>query len=91
MLERYSLTTSPEQLQERFPKVTITDRYTPRYNAAPSQLLPVITNDSPDGFSFFYWGLHPSWSKNRSISQKLINAESEQLMEKASLRKGLNL
>ena len=89
MLERYSLTTSPEQLKERFPEVVITDHYSPRFNAAPSQLLPVITNDSPDGFSFFYWGTVPKWSRNKTISRKLINAEKEELNQKPSYKRAL--
>jgi putative SOS response-associated peptidase YedK len=88
MPDRYSICSSREVLEQRF-KVEVTDRYIPRYNAAPTQILPVITLENPDGFSFFYWGLHPSWSKNRSISKKLINSESELLLEKASLRKAV--
>jgi len=90
MPDRYSIGSSAEKLEEHF-GVEVPPRYIQRYNAAPSQILPVITLENPDGFSFFYWGLHPSWSKNRSISKKLINSESEQLLEKASLRKALKI
>jgi putative SOS response-associated peptidase YedK len=89
MLERYSITSSKEQIQQRFVGVEVTDGYSPRYNAAPSQLLPVITNDNPNGFSFFYWGTAPKWSRDKTISRKLINAEKEELNEKPSYRKAL--
>ena len=89
MLERYSLTSTPEILHKHFPKVELTDGYTPRFNAAPSQLLPVVTNESPKGFSFFYWGTAPKWSNNRTISQKLINAAKEELIVKRTYKKAL--
>ena len=88
MPDRYSICSNREVLEQRL-KVEVTDRFSPRYNAAPTHILPVITLENPGGFSFFYWGLHPSWSKNRSISKKLINSEAEQLLEKASLRKAV--
>ena len=89
MLQRYTLSASREELSHRFQGIEITDRYTPRYNAAPSQLLPVITNQNPMGFSFFYWGTAPKWSKDKTISRKLINAEKEELNDKPSYRKAL--
>jgi len=88
MPDRYIINHPIPDLEHRF-NVEVTDRFNPRYNAAPSQILPVITLENPTGFSFFYWGLHPSWSKNKSVSQKLINSPSELLLEKASLRKAL--
>ncbi|MGI9544553.1 MAG: SOS response-associated peptidase, partial [Cyclobacteriaceae bacterium] len=79
---------SAEDINQRF-KVEATDGYHPRYNAAPTQLLPVITNQHPNGFSFFYWGQVPQWSNNRAISGKLLNAEAEQIIEKATLKNAL--
>ena len=89
MLERYSLSVSREELSSRLKGVELTDDYKPRYNAAPSQLLPVITNEHPDGFSFFFWGTAPRWSRNKTISQKLINADKEELTEKPTYIKAL--
>lgn len=89
MLERYSISASKEVLAERFPGVEVTDGYTPRYNAAPSQLLPVVTNENSKGYSFFYWGTAPKWSRNKTISRKLINAAIEELSEKPTYRKAL--
>jgi putative SOS response-associated peptidase YedK len=90
MIERYSISASGEELAERFKGVEVTSSYTPRYNAAPSQLLPVITNEHPEGFSFFYWGAAPRWSRNKTISRKLINAEKEELSQKPTYKKALN-
>ena len=90
MLERYSISSTREELEIRFPNIEVTDHYSPRYNAAPSQLLPVVTSDNPDGFSFFYWGTVPKWSRNKTISRKLINADKEELNIKPSYRKALS-
>ena len=90
MLERYSLSTPKEELTSLIQDVEITDRYQPRYNAAPSQLLPIITNENQGGFSFFYWGTAPKWSRNKCISQKLINANKEELELKPTYKKSLS-
>ncbi|MCC5931198.1 MAG: SOS response-associated peptidase [Cyclobacteriaceae bacterium] len=83
MCGRYTLIASAEKIEKTF-KLEPGQKHKPRYNAAPTQLMPVITNTSPNGLSFFYWGLIPSWSHNKSVSPKLINARSETLLEKAS-------
>ncbi len=88
MCGRYTISVGPQALSERF-GVDVPGGYKPRFNAAPTQLLPVITAEQPEGLSFFYWGLIPSWSKNKSISTKLINARAETLAEKASFRTAL--
>ncbi|MDX1628014.1 MAG: SOS response-associated peptidase [Fulvivirga sp.] len=85
MGDRYTITVPGKKLEERF-KVDVTERYKPRYNAAPTQVLPIITQGS-QGISFFYWGQIPDWSKNRSISDKLIYAEAESINQKTSTRK----
>lgn len=81
MVERYSITATLPKLAERF-SVDVPEGYAPRYNASPSQLLPVITTDSPEGVSFFYWGIAPAWAKNKSISERIINLRTDQLSER---------
>jgi putative SOS response-associated peptidase YedK len=88
MCGRYTLVKKAEEVAKRF-KVEVSTHYKPRYNAAPTQLLPVITSDAPEGLSWFYWGLIPAWSKNKAISQKLINARAETVDSKASFRNAL--
>ena len=85
MAHRYSISSSQDQLEQRF-GADPTSRYKPRFNAAPTQLLPIITNISPQGLSFFYWGIDPQLSKNKTISQKLYNTEAETITQKASFR-----
>jgi putative SOS response-associated peptidase YedK len=40
-----------------------------RYNIAPTQFAPVITNDSPQ-LQLFRWGLIPSWTKKAKVRVK---------------------
>lgn len=88
MLERYSITATQTELATRF-SIDVPAPYKPRFNAAPSQLLPVITHQSPSGISFFYWGMAPEWSKNKAISERIVNVRGEQLPEKPVARKNL--
>jgi putative SOS response-associated peptidase YedK len=85
MCGRYSLAKSKIELEERFQAEMLED-FKPRYNVAPTQLMPVITTDSPKGFSHFYWGITPEFSKNKPVSQKFINARGETISEKASFK-----
>jgi len=60
--------------------------YQPRYNVAPTQLMPVITNTAPQGYSMYYWGLVPRLSKSKSISPKLYNAAAEVIDQKSNYK-----
>ncbi|MCI0750299.1 MAG: SOS response-associated peptidase [Flammeovirgaceae bacterium] len=88
MIERYSLTASKEKIAERF-AIDVPDFYQPKYNAAPAQLLPVITTAAPQGLSYFYWGESPSWAKNKTLSERIINIQAERLIDKPMLKKAL--
>ncbi len=66
----------------------------PRYNIAPTQLIAGIRNseeirnseDSGRELATFRWGLIPSWAKDPSIGNRMINARSETVAEKPSFR-----
>jgi putative SOS response-associated peptidase YedK len=88
MIERYSITALPGQIANRF-AVDVPDFYQPRYNAAPTQLLPVITSAASKGLSLFYWGTSPEWSKNKMLSEKIINLSKESFEEKPALKRAL--
>jgi putative SOS response-associated peptidase YedK len=85
MCGRYSLSKSKIELEERFQAEMLPD-FKPRYNIAPTQLVPVITSQSPKGFSFFYWGITPDFGKNKPVAQKLINARAESVNDKVSFK-----
>jgi len=88
MVDRYSLTITASALPERF-SVEVSDHYKPRYNAAPSQLLPVITSSGRQGLSWFYWGRPPQYARNKNLGEKIINLPIETLKEKPVLKKAL--
>lgn len=85
---RYTIVATAEELKQRF-NVVVQDNFKSRYNAAPTQELPVITNQHPETVSYFYWGLIPSWTKNNPVSQKLINARAETLDQRAAFKGAL--
>jgi len=86
MCGRFSLAADPEDLQLAFPGFDIPEMYAARYNIAPSQAVMAIANSNEKRFDFFSWGLIPSWAKDPSIGQKMINARSEGITEKPSFR-----
>jgi putative SOS response-associated peptidase YedK len=57
-----------------------------RYNAAPSQGLPVITEDKPNEVQFFQWGLLPHWASGPDYHPKSVNARAETLSDKATFK-----
>ncbi len=56
-----------------------------RYNIAPTQPAPVITNTRKQ-VELFQWGLVPVWAKDVSIGSKMINARGETLREKPAFK-----
>ena len=86
MCGRFTLTIDPNHLQEAFPWAVIPDDLSPRYNIAPSQPVAVIPNTGDNVVTMYKWGLIPSWSKDPSIGDRMINARAETLAEKPSFR-----
>jgi putative SOS response-associated peptidase YedK len=85
MCGRFALTVDPNQLQTAF-QLAALPVSEPRYNIAPTQYIPVITNDSPNELTLLKWGLIPSWSKDPSSASKMINARSETAPDKPAFR-----
>ncbi len=86
MCGRFTLTIDPTALQEAFPWATVPDDLSPRYNIAPSQMVAVIPNTSENKVELYKWGLIPSWAKDPTIGERMINARAETLAEKPSFR-----
>lgn len=82
MCGRYSLFAPVPDVEERF-GATFDFAFEPRYNAAPSQSLPVVTSEADDTIQAMEWGLVPSWADDRS-DHGYINARAETLSEKRS-------
>lgn len=88
MCGRFTLSASPEELEELFdlPEAPIV---TPRYNIAPTQPVGVVRIDPQSKareWTFMQWGLVPSWAKDPGIGAQLINARAETVQEKPSFR-----
>jgi putative SOS response-associated peptidase YedK len=60
----------------------------PRYNIAPTQSVAAVRADAAARRSLvmLYWGLVPSWAREKSIGARMINARAETLGEKPSFR-----
>jgi putative SOS response-associated peptidase YedK len=86
MCGRFTLTIDPSALQQAFPWAVMPDDLFPRYNIAPSQPVAVIPNTGENTVSMYKWGLVPSWAKDPSIGDRMINARAESLAEKPSFR-----
>lgn len=85
MYDRYAIYAKPEQLRAAF-AVDVPEGYAASYNAAPTQLLPVITSADKRGLSFFHWGLMAKWSNNKAIGAKSINLASDSIFQKVGYR-----
>ncbi|WP_290818580.1 SOS response-associated peptidase [Halovivax sp.] len=83
MCGRYSLFAPPEDLEERF-DAAFAEPFSPTYNAAPGQRLPVVTDERPETIRQLEWGLVPSWADDDGDG--LINARAETVDEKPSFR-----
>ncbi len=86
MCGRFQLSVKGRHISERFNIEVFDEFYKPNYNCAPSQKLPVITNEEPGRLSYFKWGLIPFWAKDPEIGFKMINARSESITEKPAFK-----
>ncbi len=87
MCGRYRLT-SAERFKEKFNVEDDLD-WSPRYNIAPTDLVPVIRQrpDRPARYaSPLKWGLIPFWSKDPNMGVKMINARAEGISDKPAFR-----
>ncbi|MCS6833299.1 MAG: SOS response-associated peptidase [Flammeovirgaceae bacterium] len=81
MCGRYTFVKSIDEVNHHFSLQGKSIDYTPRWNAAPSQQLPVITQQDPTTLVLFRWGFLPTWNFS-----PLINVRSETVFEKSSFR-----
>jgi len=60
----------------------------PRYNVAPTQMVPICRLDANDEreLAMLKWGLIPSWAKDQKIGYKTINARAEAVATAPSFR-----
>lgn len=79
---------SPHEAVTRLFGVAGAPEVEPRYNIAPTQYIATVRADGQGarGLAMLYWGLVPSWAKEKSIGARMINARGETLREKPSFR-----
>jgi len=73
MCGRYRLSRRKQVVEEYFDTVAGEEDWTPRYNIAPSQPIPVIRQNPKEpvrGLSLMRWGLVPSWAKDPLVAAK---------------------
>ncbi|NTV64798.1 MAG: SOS response-associated peptidase [Oscillochloris sp.] len=89
MCGRYTLKASGEVLATQFGLPAAPD-LSPRYNIAPSQLVPTVRLGSAGReLALLRWGLVPSWAKDLTIGARMINARSETANEKPAFRRAI--
>lgn len=87
MCGRYDLATTSKALAAHF-QLLFEPTFSPRYNIAPTQVLPVVRSDGSRARQCvaMRWGLIPSWAKDAGIGNKMINARGESLSQKPAFR-----
>jgi putative SOS response-associated peptidase YedK len=89
MCGRYRLSRRKQILEEHFETAPWDDDWSPRYNIAPTQPVPVIRQHPKEPvrqISTMRWGLIPNWARDPSIATITINAKSETAATKPAFR-----
>jgi putative SOS response-associated peptidase YedK len=92
MCGRYRLSRRKQIIEEHFDGVSREEDWSPRYNIAPTQRVPVIRQNPKEPIrelSLVRWGLIPSWARDPSVAAKMINARSETAGTKPAFRDAL--
>lgn len=89
MCGRYRLSRRKQIIEEYFDSASWDDDWNPRYNIAPTQLVPVIRQSPKEPvrrISTMRWGLIPNWARDPSMAANTINAKSETAATKPAFR-----
>jgi putative SOS response-associated peptidase YedK len=89
MCGRFQSSTPKDNLARIFAAIPSYDDQTIRYNAAPTQSLPVVRYDpkaKTRSLDLLRWGLVPPWAKDLKIGSGLINARVETVATKPAFR-----
>jgi len=89
MCGRYTIAVTMQQLMMFYQiEEQPNDLHLPRFNVAPTQLVPAIIHDGiANRLGSLRWGLVPSWAKDEKIGSKMINARAETVAEKPAFKK----
>jgi putative SOS response-associated peptidase YedK len=98
MCGRYASSRRPDDLVEEFEvqQVDVREKLEPDYNVAPTKDVYAVLSRPPGSdrsaapvrrLRTLRWGLVPSWAKDPSIGNRMINARSETVADKPAFRK----
>jgi len=88
MCGRFVSSSTPDKIAEYFGATFDGETLGENYNVAPTNDIYAVVA-GPGGaprLEVFHWGLIPVWAKDRKIGQKMINARSETIAEKAAFK-----
>lgn len=88
MCGRFGLTLT-EKVAARFGLDSQQLSFDARYNAAPTQLMPVVVEDGYRVAEMMRWGYEPRWLKEKGGGRPLINARAEKLASAPTFREAL--
>jgi hypothetical protein len=94
MCGRYRLSRREQIIEEHFDTADWQDDWSPRYNIAPTQPVPVIRQHPKElarQISTMCWGLLPPWEQDASGAARAINPRSETAATKPTFRDPLRL
>jgi putative SOS response-associated peptidase YedK len=80
MCGRYRLSRRKQIIEEHFDSVSGEEDWSPRYNIAPTQPVPIIRQHPKvprRELSLARWGLIPWWANDASGAARMLNARSE--------------
>jgi putative SOS response-associated peptidase YedK len=89
MCGRFQASRSPAEVARWFKTTGPLPNVQERYNAAPTQDLPVVLRDPASGerrLEALRWGLIPYWAKDAKIAYSTINAMAETVASKPAFR-----
>jgi putative SOS response-associated peptidase YedK len=89
MCGRYRLSRRKQIVEEYFDCGSDEPDWSPRFNIAPTQPVPVIRQNPKEPIrklSLMRWGLIPSWAKDSSVAASMINARAETAATKPAFR-----
>lgn len=87
MCGRFFLITDLAKIAEEFGAGRILADFKPDRNVAPGQYIPVLINQNGQNIlTSLRWGLIPSWAKDASVGNKMINARAETVAAKPSFK-----
>jgi putative SOS response-associated peptidase YedK len=89
MCGRYRLSRRKQIIEEQFETQPWDDDWSPRYNIAPTQPIPVIRQHPKEPvrqISLMRWGLVPHWARDASGAVSTVNARSETVATRPAFR-----